>query len=70
MTTPPGHGVVITATQMYQELRRHNDLLVKLCEKLDRGRYEERITALEHRVWWLSGAATVAGAALGRLLPL
>lgn len=62
-------GVVITPAQMYAELRTHNDLLVKLCEKLDRGRYEERITALEYRVWWLSGAASVAGAALGQLLP-
>ncbi|MDT0377218.1 hypothetical protein RM572_00310 [Streptomyces sp. DSM 42041] len=68
-TTDEG-GAWISSGQIYRELQRHNELLVKLTTQLERGRYEERISALESRMWWLSGAATVAGAVLGRMLPV
>ena len=73
MTSPPppeGGGTWIPSGKIYDELRKHGELLVRLTTQIERGRYEERITALEYRVWWMSGAASVAGAVLGRLLPL
>lgn len=69
--------MVITPAQMYQELRQVHDE-VKACRAdlktlknhgTQLGDHETRIRALEYRVWWLSGAASVAGAALGQLLP-
>lgn len=69
---PPGpppdpHSVVITPTQIYAELRSQSDLLVRIWERLEQGRYEERIRALERARWLGTGAAGAIGGAAGWL---
>ena len=53
--------VVNNAGGLLYGMRRHNDLLVKIVDRLERGRYEERLTALESRLWMLAGAAAAIG---------
>lgn len=69
-TTPPpdASGVYISQGQIYQELRRQSDILVRLTVQLERGRYEERLSALERRVWSAAGTAGGLGGGLGGLL--
>ncbi|WP_432051841.1 hypothetical protein [Streptomyces xiamenensis] len=66
--SPPDDGqepgsVYISAAQIYSEVRRQSDLLLRLSVQLEDGRYEERIRALERRVWTACGAAAVIGSA-------
>ncbi|MFG2734358.1 hypothetical protein ACGFX7_06005 [Streptomyces harbinensis] len=66
--SPPDDGqepgsVYISAAQIYGEVRRQSDLLLRLSVQLEEGRYEQRIRALERRVWTAGGgAAVVVGA--------
>jgi len=69
---PDSGSVYITTTEMYRELRQVHDEVKGLRSDLktlmdDRADHEDRIRALERRVWTASGAATVIGAGAGVL---
>lgn len=63
-------GVVITAHEMYRELRQMHDEVRGLRADFrelakDRQDHESRLRALEARVWQASGAAIILGALTG-----
>lgn len=69
---PPSEepGIVITAHEMYQELREVHDEVKGLRSDFrelarDRSDHESRLRALEARVWQASGAAIILGALAG-----
>lgn len=67
---PQEPGVVITAHEMYQELRQVHDEVKGLRSDFrdlakDRQDHESRLRALEARVWQASGAAIILGALAG-----
>lgn len=64
---PPDSGVYISPGQIYGELRRQSDILIRLTVQLERGRYEERLAALERWRWTLTGGAAAVGGAAGWL---
>ncbi|MFD7507907.1 hypothetical protein ACFV5N_00965 [Streptomyces sp. NPDC059853] len=64
--SPPDDGqepgsVYISAAQIYGEVRRQSDLLLRLSVQLEEGRYEQRIRALERRVCRTGGRSRAGG---------
>jgi hypothetical protein len=73
----PDGSVVITPTQMYQEIRETHDLVKDVAAKLDPALteirndiadHEGRIRGIERRVWFWAGTASALGASAGYFL--
>ncbi len=70
------HGAFVSAREIYDELRRLSDVVVRLDERLahdDTSQkvedLEGRVTALEQRVWRASGIAAALGGMVGVAVP-
>lgn len=76
----PAGSVIITTTQMYDELRAVHQVVTSTKSALDRiadsvtdarsdvADHEARIRALERSRWAIGGAATLLGAGLSQLV--
>lgn len=70
-------GAWVPGSEIYAELRRLSDLVVRLDERLNHDRtyedlqeVEERVTHLEKTVWRSAGMATALGAIIGMVVPI
>ena len=69
-------GAWVPASEMLAELRRLSDLVTRLDERLAHDdteqqieRLNERVSALEQRVWRASGVAATLGGLVGVAVP-
>lgn len=76
MAPPDEGGAWVSATEIYQELRRLSDAVVRLEERLahddtqdELERMDARLSAVEQRVWRASGIAATLGAVIGIAVP-
>lgn len=76
MAPPEEGGAWVSATEIYAELRRLSDAVVRLEERLahddtrdDLERMEARLSAVEQRVWRASGVAATLGGLVGVAVP-
>ncbi|MFF7408693.1 hypothetical protein [Streptomyces lydicus] len=76
MAPPDEGGAWVSASEIYAELRRVGDAVVRLEERLahddtseEVDRIKERVTALEQRVWRASGVAATLGGLVGVVVP-
>lgn len=70
-------GAWVPGSEIYSELRRLSDLVVRLDERLahdktheDLAALEARVVHLEQRLWRAAGAATALGAVIGMAVPI
>lgn len=76
MATPENGGAWVSGREIYDELRRLSDAVIRLDERLalDDTREElealtQRVTSLEQRVWRASGVAATFGGLVGVAVP-